>query len=152
TGASIGSLLAPADSTSICRFQAGGPFAVTGSHRHSARLWDGASGHLRKVLRGHTNAIHACEFSDRGTLLTASADSTLRLWDVQSGNTLFVLTGHDGPAHSCAFSGDGNLIVSGSWDKTVRVWDAATGLPMHVLSGHEGWVTFVFALPDGQHV
>jgi WD40 repeat protein len=75
TGAYIGSLLSPADSTSICRFQTGGPFAVTASHRHSARLWDGASGHLRKLLHGHTNAILACEFSDRGTLLTASADS-----------------------------------------------------------------------------
>jgi WD40 repeat protein len=152
TGAYIGSLLAPADSASICRFQTGGPFAVTASHRHSARLWDGASGHLRKLLHGHTNAILACELSDRGTLLTASADSTLRLWDVQSGNALFVLTGHDGPAHSCAFSPDGNFIVSGSWDKTVRVWDAATGSPVRVLSGHEGWVTFVFALPDGRHV
>jgi WD40 repeat protein len=151
TGAYLGSLLAPADSASICRFQTGGPFAVTASHRHSVRLWDSASGHLTKVLSGHTNAIHACDFSARGTFLTASADSTLRLWDAQSGNTLFVLTGHDGPARCCAFSPDGNFIVSGSWDKTVRVWDAATGLPMRVLSGHEGWVTSVFALPGSQH-
>jgi WD40 repeat protein len=45
--------------------------------------WDAVSGEILVVLKGHTGAIRAVEFSPNGEeLVTASADGTARIWNV----------------------------------------------------------------------
>jgi len=45
-------------------------------------VWDAASGEALAVLEGHTEAIHAVDYSSTGEeLVTSSADGTARIWN-----------------------------------------------------------------------
>ena len=97
------------------------------------RLWDVATGDLKRTFTGHTSSVN-----------------TVRLWDVATGDPLRTLTGHTEGVNSVAFSPDGKTIASGSEDTTVRLWDATTGEPLRTLTGHTEGVLSVAFSPDGQ--
>jgi len=106
-------------------------------------------------LKGHTNAVLALKFHEKGYLLSGSADSTVRFWDLNSDSCLAVLTGHQGPVTSIAMiPGTHGCFISGSEDKTLRIWKvilsqtqkgSLTGTPKFLASlcGHTEGVTDV---------
>jgi WD40 repeat protein len=103
---------------------------VTASKDRTARVWDGKTGAVLAILRGHDRALRTAAFDPTGTrVLTAAPDRTARLWLVQPGREFALpLRGHTGPLESILFSTDGNSVVTTSADKTARLWDAASGM------------------------
>ena len=76
-----------------------------------------------KVLRGHTQSVHAVAFSMDGRYLaSASRDNTVRVWDVEMGRTLRVFPWNPRLSHArgVIFSEDGTLLALGSSEE-VRV-------------------------------
>lgn len=57
---------------------------ASGSAYGPIRLWDVATGDLRKTLKGHTGGVTGVSFSSDGqTLVSGSADGTVLLWDLR---------------------------------------------------------------------
>jgi WD40 repeat protein len=128
-------------------------FAQFTSVPGTTRIWDVASGHISRTLRGHTDRILSAAFSPDGKLVvTASFDGTARVWDMASGRSRHALVGHTGPVEDAAFSSDGKLVVTASDDKTARIWDAATGRSLRTLRGHTRPVKSAAFSRDGKFV
>jgi WD40 repeat protein len=100
---------------------------ASASNDGTVRLWDAATGVVRRTLEGHTGYVIGVAFSPDGKLVaSASGDGTVRLWDAAAGVVRRTLEGHTGYVWGVAFSPDGKLVASSSYDRTVRLWDAAT--------------------------
>ena len=82
-------------------FSPDGAVLATGCDDSRVRLWDAASGRLLRTLEGHTDRVYAVAFG-RGTLASASWDTTARVWDP----SLRVVHARAHPAHRTAV-GDG---------------------------------------------
>ena len=92
------------------------------------RVWDVATGQVRRTLTGHTNAIYLAVFSpDEKLLASSSRDTTARIWDVATGRELHRTTGYRCSVKSVAFSPDGKMIASAGNDGMLKLWDVKTG-------------------------
>jgi WD40 repeat protein len=100
-------------------------------------LFDLASGHLQRTLRGHSNHVLRVVFSpDSRTLVSTSLDGTVRRWDAQTGKELWNVAPLPVPIADVALSPDGTRGVSGGCSGQVLLWDAATGRETKRLAGH----------------
>jgi WD40 repeat protein len=126
--------------------------ALTGSHDHTARLWDVSSGQGRGILRGHDAGVNSVAFSPDGYLvLSGSNDATARLWDVSSGQERSILREDIFWSTSLAFSPDGHLVLaSGGWLNTARLWEVSSGQELCLLQGHDDVINSVAFSPDSR--
>jgi WD40 repeat protein len=113
---------------------------------------------LRVVVRGHTDAIRAVDWSPDGKfLVTGSHDGTARIWASESGAEVLVLRGHTDWIRDATWSPDGSRIATASNDHTVRIWDALRDTVIGVLHGHEdvihalAWSQDANRLATGSH-
>jgi tetratricopeptide (TPR) repeat protein len=130
-------------------FSPDGKTLLTGSHDHTARLWDAASGEPIGQPLVHSRAVWSVAFSPDGkTVLTGSQDRTARLWDAASGRPLGSPMNHPDPVNAVTFSPDGKIILTGSGDKSAQLWDVA-GRPIGRALPQSDMVTSVAFSPDG---
>ena len=95
---------------------------ASGSWDRTVKLWDPATGAVRRTFKGHSSKILAVAFSPDGRLVASgSRDRTVKLWDFETGVVRRTLEGHSSSVGPVAFSPDGRLVASGSGDKTVRL-------------------------------
>jgi WD40 repeat protein len=130
--------------------------------RTTLRVWDTASGEVRRPLRGHRSSVEAVAItSDGRTAVSTSWDKTLRVWNIESGQCVRLLqtgseregfTGYMRDAHkrsqgfespSEAVTGvsltpDGRLAVSETEDKRVYLWDLPSGRCLTSFGGRTG--------------
>ena len=88
------------------------------------RLWDAATGQLKRTLN-HWSSVRSVAFSPDGSTLASGGPNSaeIRLWDVVTGQLITTLEGHSGVINSVMFSPDGSALASGSSDHTVLLWD-----------------------------
>jgi len=98
------------------------------------RLIDVASGEVRRILTGHTNAIYRAVFSpDEKLLGSSSRDLTVRVWDVATGQQLHSFGGFRCSVKAVAFSPDGKLVAGAGNDGMVKIWDLKSGAELKSL-------------------
>ena len=112
------------------------------------------TGRIERVLKGHTNVIHALAFGvppgGRLLLASGSGDNTARIWEVDTGECRSVLEGHTNLVGGVAFAPDTSRLATASGDKTARIWSVADGKCLQTLQGHTKDVRCVAWSPDGK--
>lgn len=94
---------------------------ISWSADRTIRIWNLESGEEIAVLRGHEDAVTACDINGL-YIVSGGADTTVRVWEISSGALLATLPGHTGPVTSLALQPKGDLCASSSLDRTIRVW------------------------------
>jgi WD40 repeat protein len=98
------------------------------------RFVDMATGQVRTVLSGHTNAVYKAIFSPNEKLLASSSrDMTGRIWDVASGRELWRLNGFRCSVKAVAFSPDGRMLAAAGNDGMVKLFEVKTGKELRSL-------------------
>ncbi|KAJ5225761.1 hypothetical protein N7468_006986 [Penicillium chermesinum] len=117
-------------------FSRDGQILASGSSDETIKLWDPATGTLKRTLEGHSDMVWSVAFSQNDQILASgSADETIKLWDPITGILKHTLEGHSEGVWSVAFSPDGQILASSSYDKTIKLWDPITGTLKHTLRG-----------------
>jgi len=143
-------LRAYSNSISSIAISPDGSFLASGGSDTSVKLWDMATGELRRVLfqrmlTSRMTSVTCLVFSPDGhTLASASYHNTVKLWDVASGELRRRVAE---PTKSLAFSPDGSALVS-----TGGLWDLATEELLHTFHGQTGQLNCVAFSPDGSLV
>jgi WD40 repeat protein len=117
---------------------ADGKLLASGGADGTVRLWDLATGALRRTLTGHQYRVLSVAFSRDGKLLaSAGADRIVRLWDPTTGEQVQALTGAGGLIRDVAISPDGNTVAAAEGEGAARVWDLRSGKPLRSFHGGE---------------
>ncbi|WP_328885693.1 protein kinase domain-containing protein [Streptomyces sp. NBC_00316] len=111
------------------RFTPDGRLAMTGHWDGALRLWDTATGELRRTLRGHRRQVQGVDLTPDGAYaLSTSRDGTVRFWDLTTGRCSRVMRAGSGTTrHPIRLSADGRVGVWVGEDGRVQVWDPWTG-------------------------
>jgi WD40 repeat protein/tRNA A-37 threonylcarbamoyl transferase component Bud32 len=139
----------PATLTGAARcaaFAPGGKLLASGGADNTVRLYDTATGHLRKIFRGHAGPIEALSFSPDGrSLASASEDGAVKLWDLQQRQDNRPLLPRLLPRGPFAYSGDGKALAFVPVSGPIPLLDTATG-EVRLLPGEPAEVIHALAL------
>lgn len=146
-------LMGHADRISCVAFNPYGFMLATGSHDHSALLWDVNAGQEIADLSRHTGAVRGIAFSPDGqTLATAAADGKVRLWNVTRRRKRISFKAHRGAVRVIAFHPDGQTLASAGDDGWINIWDANDGDLITSLAGHTDRVHALSFSRDGRRL
>ena len=126
-----------------------GKHIASGSHDHSVKIWDYASGKELLTLSGHSSFVYSVAWSPDGKhIASESLDNSVKIWDAPNGNEVCTLSGHSNYVYSVSWSPDGKHIASGSEDGTIKIWDAQNGalLSTTINGKDDEWLTYT---PEG---
>ena len=102
--------------------------------RDDIQIWNGNSGKLERILKGHVSTVNAVAYSPDGRYLASgSSDRLIKVWDIATGGELHSLSGHRGDVTGVAYSADGRSLVSCGHDGAIQLWHMATGRPLYQL-------------------
>jgi WD40 repeat protein len=98
------------DVWAVCAFtgEDGRAFVALGEGDGIIRVWDLATGELKRTLEGHEMGIRgvsAITLSERTLLASCGDDSEVRIWDPATGQTLQVIPVHLTPTVVVAVDG-----------------------------------------------
>ncbi|MFL5339302.1 MAG: hypothetical protein ACJ8F7_03965 [Gemmataceae bacterium] len=135
----------------MCAFSPNGDVLAMGGDDGVVRLWNKATGNLKKKFGANAEKVRALAF--RGEELVAGGrDNQVRVWDPAAGRELRTMNGHASSVEAVAVSPDGSKIASAGQDGVMRIWDAAAGGDLGPQGGHTGLVWYAATSPDGQTI
>jgi WD40 repeat protein len=133
-------------------FSPDGLLLASASADKSIKLWEVQTGHIRRVLQGHTDAVLSVAFCPDGRqLLSGSLDKSVRLWDVETGAVVLGREGFKVMVHSVAFSPTGDAFATGAY-QTLQLWDARTGKERFACHADPEFTNCVAFSPDGKYL
>lgn len=104
-----------------------GKTLVSGGRDKAIRVWDTATGQLRRTLQSKSGVVRAMAIAPDGkTLVSVNGDVRVRIWDLTANRPPKVIAGHTVALNQVAISADGKTVVSAG-DSEIKVWDMATG-------------------------
>jgi WD40 repeat protein len=127
-----------------------GKTLVTADGGKTLRLWDGATGKLRREITSDDGLECVAVSPDGATLATGGLGSTIRLWDAATGKRLGEVAGHESWLTFAAFLGKGPTVLSTDADGSVRLWDAAAGKGLPAPQVERDYTGPVALSPDRQ--
>jgi WD40 repeat protein len=133
-----------------------GTLLATGCNDGTIKLYDAATGELKKTLVGHKRPVKALAFAPVGCLLASGNDEKIvKLWDPIRGIELATLKGNKGVIEALAFSPDAVLLATaGGYGKNtpeIRLWDVVSRQELGVFPGeHSNRATAVAFSADGK--
>jgi len=80
----------------------------------------------KKILKGHTSAVHAVLQLSDGRLVSSSFDRLVKIWNLEKGTCELSLKGHEGFVWGLLELKNGKL-ASSSEDKTIKIWNSLNG-------------------------
>jgi WD40 repeat protein len=110
-----------ADVTSVA-FSPDSKLLATASLDADVRIWNAATGHLKKILSGHLGPVQDAQFSPDGRWVVTGGSAQAGLWFLRTGERLTFLRGNTEPIASVAFDPASRMVVTGSVDGTVRTY------------------------------
>jgi WD40 repeat protein len=117
----------------------------------NAKLWDTATGKLKRLLPDSAGKANVIRFNHRGDVVAATSRfSQVQLWDPASGQRLLRLAHSNLGVQSASFSADDRLLSTANEDGTVRLWHTHTGKMLDLLMGHSGRIWCVAFSTDGR--
>jgi len=117
------------------------------------RVWDAASGELKRVIASPSRILSAIVSADGMRVFTVSRDQGVEIWDIATGKEVATPIQGRERFRVAALSADGrHLVTSGEKDRTAHVFDVTTGKEIAVLRGHEANLTYVGFSPDGTRI
>ncbi|QDV34410.1 WD40 repeat domain-containing protein [Tautonia plasticadhaerens] len=122
--------------------------AWRGTERCEWRLWDAASGDLKRA-EAESGRFLSLAFAPDGTSLACGIGAEVRLYDLASEVPGRVVTSHHHGVTSVAFAPDGDAIISGSHDHTIKRTSLATGREQWHTPGAFEQVNSVVLTEDG---
>lgn len=128
-----------------------GTVLATGGYDGMVRLWDTASGALKRVLVGHESYVYGLAWTADGRYLASagSHDLTVRIWEAGTGLPVRVLRGIKDVPIVVAWSPDGSLLAAGTGGSGyVPVWRIAGGKLIDTAETGKPVVSLAFS-PDG---
>jgi len=131
------------------KFRRDGKLLCVGTSEGLVKVFDVSTKTMLRVLRGHTTAVHQCEFTpDNLHVVSFSDDKSVGIWDIPTESQLDSLNGHTDYARCGATAaGSSDLLVSGSYDQTVLLWDRRNSTEPVVKINHGAPVEDVLFLP-----
>ena len=103
---------------------------VTVSDDHTGRIWSARTGHLLRVLVGHSLPVRTGSFSPDGHWIVTASYFTAGLWNAGTGQLVSYLVGNAKPLTGASFSPIGKWILTGSEDGTARVYHCVICQPL----------------------
>jgi WD40 repeat protein len=136
------------DSVHSVAFSPDGKLLASRSWDNTIKLWDVASGALKKTLTNSQQVESLAVSPDDQLFATGSWDNNIRLCDMATGTLRKTLIGNHGIVFLVVFSPDGKLLASATGGKTIMLWDVASGTLRLTLTGHSHNVESIAFSPD----
>ena len=137
-----------------------GKLVLSAGHDNTVKLWDFATGHLVKSLRGNGVWVRSASYSPDGHwVLSGSQDYEAKLWSIAGYEEVRVFQGRVLQGHADAVLFRLVLrrwqcgIVTASRDRTAKTWDFETGKALRNFDeGHDYLASTVLYFPDGKRL
>ncbi len=142
-------------------FSPDGKTVVSGSFDGTIKLWDAATGSLRRTISAQPGMVSSIAVSPDGKTLAgavsqfgspdnrATNTGEVKLWNLRTGALLRTLT-HPNMVEAVAFSPDSKVVASSCFDKSVRLWEAQTGKLLRSLPDFQDNTVCLAFSPDGK--
>lgn len=121
------------DTVRCLAFDAQGLVLASGGADDVVKIWDVASGILRRSLEPDGGTIYSVAFDSRSeTLASGANDKKIKIWDYKTGELVRILEGHREAVWALAFDPLADKVASVA-GTSVNLWDTHSGKLLHSL-------------------
>jgi WD40 repeat protein len=141
----------PSDSeVSAVAFSGDGASLAGACHDNRIRVWDPATGALRRTLPWNKDDRRFAFRPRSETFATVGSDGAVKISSWKDGEMAHRLPARNPPPGLIVFSPDGSLLASGEREHSVAVWDVATSKRLLLLpDGIGGAASLAFSHDNG---